>query len=288
MADIIETIREVCQDTFGDTLRDIKTQLSTIRVSASPRRFLVNRMGSTGSTWVAKLLNSHPEVFCSHEGILAKVFPSSELNSDQIITFIQFLAANTTHGAYSAFGDIGSSWLGHVISLPVDTFTTAMLLRHPAKMLNTRLEVIGKDPASIPGVNKGFMLCIEKIWGIKSSTLNIIDQIFLQDAFVFASQVQGLNKVDLIMLIENMNDLDYCQSAAFRLTGLMYEASALERFLNHPLNRRSANRSVKEILRGFSEQQRRWYQLMLKEVLPHFGYALEDDACLQTDLAMPQ
>src|ERR1700692_3299627 len=113
MSDIVDTIREVCQHTFGETLRDLESQLSTIRVSTSPRRFLVNRMGSTGSTWVAKLLNSHPDVFCSHEGIFAKAFPSYEVDAKQIVTFIQFLAANTTHGAYSALGDIGSSWLGH-------------------------------------------------------------------------------------------------------------------------------------------------------------------------------
>lgn len=285
MPEIVNTIRQVCEDTFGNALRVIRTELANIPINASPRRFLVCRMGSTGSTWLATLLNSHPHVFCSHEGVFARTFPFSEVDCDQILAFIRFLAFNTTHGAYSAMGDVGSSWLGHVISLPKGAFTTGMLLRHPAKVLKTRLEVIQKDPASKPDINKDFMSCIERIWGIQTSNLDAIDQIFLQDTLIFASQVLGLDKVSVIIQIEMMNNPQYCRGILHQLTGVHYDARILDLFLNQPLNRRSSNRAVKDVLWSWSQNQRRWYELMLGDMLPYLGYTLDEEVCVPIQAA---
>src|SRR5215831_7852275 len=42
--------------------REIASKLSVLEMTGSHRRFLVARQGSTGSTWLAKLINSHPDV----------------------------------------------------------------------------------------------------------------------------------------------------------------------------------------------------------------------------------
>jgi hypothetical protein len=50
---------------YSGGVPDLRAQLARLEreLRGTHRRFLVTRMGSSGSTWLAKLLNSHPEVF---------------------------------------------------------------------------------------------------------------------------------------------------------------------------------------------------------------------------------
>jgi hypothetical protein len=108
------TLIDTCEALTGHISLDIASKLSELEVSGSHRRFLVQRLGSTGSTWVAKLLNSHPDVFCYHEGVIAKIFPSRSYGNAEILTFIDLIAEDRMHDAYAAVGDVGSTWLQHV------------------------------------------------------------------------------------------------------------------------------------------------------------------------------
>jgi hypothetical protein len=67
--------------------------------------------------WLAKLLNSHPDVFCYHEGVVSRVLPNRSYTQEDIFDFIDSLALNSTNGAYQAVGDVGSVWLGHIMNL---------------------------------------------------------------------------------------------------------------------------------------------------------------------------
>ena len=79
------TLLEVCRALTGDVFRDVAATLSGLPVAGSHRRFLVHRLGSTGSTWLAKLLNSHPDVFCYHEGVISKIFPARSYGNEEIL-----------------------------------------------------------------------------------------------------------------------------------------------------------------------------------------------------------
>src|SRR5438105_4434195 len=125
---------ETCNAVSGDIWRDIAARLSELQVSGPHRRFLVQRLGSTGSTWLAKLLNSHPDVFCYQEGVISKIFPARSYGNEEILGFIQLLSEDRMHDAYAAVGDVGSTWLPHVLALPRDKFSSGLLLRHPARM----------------------------------------------------------------------------------------------------------------------------------------------------------
>ncbi len=59
----------------------LRASLSKLDIRGEHHRFLVNRMGSSGSTWLVKLLNSHPDVFCYHEGVLAQIYPHKSYSS---------------------------------------------------------------------------------------------------------------------------------------------------------------------------------------------------------------
>src|SRR5437870_615055 len=112
-------------------------------ISVIERGFVINRIGSTGSTWLAKLLNSHADVYCSHEGFTAHVYLSTECTADDVLKFIEYFAWDTKHGAYKVLGDIGSVWAGHLPHLK--PMTRGLLVRHPARLLNTRLAIYPSD-----------------------------------------------------------------------------------------------------------------------------------------------
>ena len=79
----------------------VSKEIAAIGISGAHRRFVVNRMGSTGSTWLARLLNSHPDVLCSHESIIGRVFPQRWYTSQDLVDLVRLLAADTLHGTGS-------------------------------------------------------------------------------------------------------------------------------------------------------------------------------------------
>jgi len=254
----------------------IALRLSNLRIQGNFRRFMVTRMGSTGSTWLAKLLNSHPDVYCSHEGVLSQVYPANQTNGgDHLLRYIEYFAWDTKHEAYQVVGDVGSVWPIHFASLP--SFTTGILLRHPARMLNTRLNVYPGDQSfsAIPDKSR---TDIQELWGIDLSQYEPIDQIFLHDIFTFAEQVWTLDKVDVVIRLEDLAEVENCQRVLQALTGLDYSRSLVEHASERIVNQRTNGRKpIEEIVAGFSARQRDWYLSLLAGILPHFGYSLLDE-----------
>jgi hypothetical protein len=264
--EISSVIARVC----GNQLGKLQERLSKVAVNGDSRRFVINRMGSTGSTWLAKLLNSHPDVFCSHEGIVEHVFPSCSYTSDDIIRFIEYLAWDAKHGAYHAIGDVGSVWASHIPSLP---FTTALLVRHPARLLQTRLEVYPRDQ-SFTEISPDSAACLREIWDLDLNAQEPLDRIFLHDLWTFVAQVWLLDKVGMVIRIEDMRNAGNCHRILKMLTGLEYPDGLVETCLGKQVNQRSgkAGRRISEIINGFSMKQREWYHLIMGGTLGYFGY----------------
>jgi hypothetical protein len=260
---------------FGDTLRDIRSRLATLQLSGPHRRFLVARLGSTGSSWLAKLLNSHPDVYCTHEGILARVFPATSYRGEDVNTLIESLSSDTMHHAYLAAGDVGSVFW-QIFGLPKDTFATGLLVRHPARVLNRRLAVL-REQNIWQELDPSYVRCLRHIWDFDVSTWDRADQVFAQELCVFGLQVCVSERVDVVIPIERMNDRAYCQEVLGTLTGLEYEPAVVEPMIGNPVNRRSwgGSKSVREILDSFNERQRDCYRRMLAGVIEVFGYELE-------------
>jgi hypothetical protein len=228
-------------------------------------------MGSTGSTWLAKLLNSHPDVYCSHEGLIQQVYPADYYESEDVLKFIEYFGWDRKHDAYLAVGDVGSVWMGHLFHLT--SFTTAVLLRHPARLLRTRLEVYPRDQ-SFSSVPEESQTCIKEIWGIDMRKLEPLDQVFLHDAFVFAAQVRGLDRVRVVIHIEDMRDAEYCRRTLRDLTGLHYGSELIEKAIGIRINQGTGSQlPIPQILDEFSPRQRDWYNIMLADVLPELGYS---------------
>ena len=259
-----------------DNVGALRASLSKLDIRGEHHRFLVNRMGSSGSTWLVKLLNSHPDVFCYHEGVLAQIYPLKSYTSEHVVNFIRWLAWDDMHGAYKAIGDVGSSWLGHIQEVPRNLFTTGMLLRHPARMLNTRLKVFEKDK-SFTEIDPSTLRQAEERWGIRAR--DEMDQVFLQDLFHIVAQIRAIDTVDVVIHLERMNDVEYCCNILQQLTGIHHEPSVVDLFIHNPVNRRTNTPSVQAVLQQFSSDQRAWYKVMLDD-LPRCGYALDSDELL--------
>ena len=281
ISDRIKSEEKTAPADHGDGL---SASLSKLDIRGEHHRFLVNRMGSSGSTWLVKLLNSHPDVFCYHEGVLAQIYPQKSYTSEHVVNFIRSLAWDDMHGAYKAIGDVGSSWLGHIHAVPRNLFTTGILLRHPARMLNTRLKVFEKDK-SFTKIDPSTLRQTEERWGIKAR--NEMDQIFVQDLFHIVMQIRAVDTVDVVIQLERMNDVEYCCNILQQLTGIHHEPSVVDLFIHNPVNRRTNTVSLQAVLQQFSSEQRAWYNAMLKEDLPRCGYALDSDELLETPTRPP-
>ena len=284
MTRICDMIKSEEETAPTDNVDALRAGLSKLDIRGEHHRFLVNRMGSSGSTWLVKLLNSHPDVFCYHEGVLAQIYPQKSYTSEHVVNFIRSLAWDDMHGAYKAIGDVGSSWLGHIHAVPRNLFTTGILLRHPARMLNTRLKVFEKDK-SFTKIDPSTLRQTEERWGIKAC--NEMDQIFVQDLFHIVMQIRAVDTVDVVIQLERMNDVEYCCNILQQLTGIHHEPSVVDLFIHNPVNRRTNTVSLQAVLQEFSSEQRAWYNAMLKEDLPRCGYALDSDELLETPTRPP-
>ena len=254
---------------------EVDVCLSNLRVIGNVKRFIISRMGSTGSSWLAKLLNAHPEVYCSHEGMMAHVYPSDQLTARDVLEFIGYFAWDAKHEAYSVLGDVGSAFISHLHYLT--SFTTALLVRHPARMLNTRLTVYPNDQ-SFSAIPADSQVCIQELWGINLNDYEPIDQIFLHDTWTFASQVWVLDKADLLIRLEELQEVENCRRILHALTGLEYSPTLVEEAILKRVHRRTdGDKSISEIVAGFTARQRDWYRVMLTDVLPSFGYELLDE-----------
>ncbi len=260
---------------WAPDLGRVSQRLANLETIGDCKRFVVNRMGSTGSTWLAKLLNSHPDVFCSHEGVISRIYPAQNCSSDDILHFLEYFAWDNKHGAYCAIGDVGSVWAVHIAYLP---FTTALLVRHPARLLETRLRTYPSNQ-SFTAVEPKAQTCLRELWGIDPGKEEPVDQVLLNDQVIFASQLWLIDKTNLIIRIEDMQERDYCRHTLKALTGLDYDRDLIERSIEKRENRRSGSDGcrISQIIGRFSARQRNWYEVILREVISYFGYELLAD-----------
>ncbi len=257
---------------------DLFTQAANLQLIGNHRRFLVARMGFTGSTWLAKLLNSHPDVMCTHEQVVVRVHPRKSFDAADVWRMVSAIAWNTYNGAYRAAGDVGSIFLGHAMALR-GKFTTALLMRHPARLLNARLKVYPSYPyfAEIDAESRAAIL---ERWDLDVAQLSKTDARFVCDLFTFATQVQAVGNVDFVIRIEDLRNVDRCHEIARGLTGVEYDTGTILRALSNPVNRHTGAASVPEIVGRFTPQQRDWYHTLLRDAAPKFGYDLHADVAL--------
>jgi hypothetical protein len=227
-------------------------------------------MGGTGSAWLAKLLNSHPDVFCSHEAVAARAFPAKEYSAGDIVSYLRSLAWDTMHGAYAAIGDVGSIWQSHAAAL--DGFRTAVLVRHPARVLASRLAIFPCDQSF---TQIKLTADIRDVWDIDISRFDPADKIFVHDLHIYASHVWSLQRGVRIIRIEELAEPEPCRDAAKYLTGLDYPAALIDQAIQTPVNQRAKPIPIPEIVSGFTARQRDWYRFMLRDAAPELGYDLE-------------
>lgn len=243
-----------------------------IKLDGAHRRFLVTRLGGTGSTWFAKALNSHPEVWCSHEGILPFVFPRTSYDQYDIGCFTQQLAADLMHEAYAAAGDIGSVWLGPLRFLP-PAISTALLVRHPLRMLGTNMRY-AKENVEVP-VPAADIPPLERAFKVNAADLDALDLRFLQLAdtwvrtFLLAHERGAAQQV---IRLEDLSDVEQFREIAFKLTGVDYPGDLVRQLIARRVNVGVQSTTPAEILASWPQQWQSWYRSVVEAVAEKAGY----------------
>jgi hypothetical protein len=155
-------------------------------------------------------------------------------------------------------------------------YATALLVRHPARMLYTRLVTYPSDQsfAAIPVERRNL---IRQDLGIDLDAYEPIDQVFLHDTYTFAEQANWLSRGIPVIRIEAMQEIPYCQQTLKLLTGLDYDSRLVRNVLGRPVNQRSrAPKPISQIVAAFAPRQRDWYHAILGDVVGTFGYSLSD------------
>jgi len=113
-----------------------------------PRKFTIITWGSTGTSWLSKVLNYHPEIICMHE--LASILAGSKLFSSNDfwkkfdpIDYMKIISRIGTH--HHVAGDIHSIKPEHVLSLKKyfgeRRFHSVVIEREPISRLKSTISM---------------------------------------------------------------------------------------------------------------------------------------------------
>ncbi len=226
-----------------------------------PRRFFVSRLGGTGSTWFAKVLNSHPDVFCAHEAVLWFIYPRKTFDVHDHFRFVECVAYDGMHDAYSAIGHVGSTWLDQQGIFP-RTWKTGYLMRHPVRTLNSIFRNVAAEGGKFPTVPQSELKEIESLFEVDCAKLDAGDLFFLQNAGVWAraiSAVTDFGCADYVFRLEDLNDPDTLQTALKNLTKLTYPDDLILNAIQTRANAREPSGSpIEELFSRFTTRQQRW------------------------------
>jgi hypothetical protein len=157
------------------------------------RRFFVARQGGAGSTFLAKVLDSHPDVTCAHEGVLMQAYPKRHIEAADLERYYEWMLFDTAHEAYAAAGDVGSAWIEHLAASPDDPrLVTGFLNRHPVHMLNVKRTVYQTDRVDLAGIDRAAMAAV---FPFEDRSLSDEQMLFLWTAFVWRRGVTMLGNI---------------------------------------------------------------------------------------------
>lgn len=278
---LVDRILDYMQDYRARNKPPYADEYAALGQLGGPRRFFVSRLGGTGSTWLAKTLNSHPDVFCGHEIVLWFVHPRKTFDVHDHYRFVECVARDNLHGAYVAAGHVGSTWLGQQIVFP-KTWTTGYLVRHPLRTLNSVFNHVRAGGGVFPSVGKHEWDSISRVFGVDCSRLDPADLFFLHQADTWARAallVKYFGAAKSVLRLEDLNDFDRLRQALTDLTGVSYADHLIERALAATENaREQPSITLEQIFQRFTEQQRAWFVDYLAPFAALLGYEILSSA----------
>lgn len=250
--------------------------LSETQINGSHRRFFLCRLGQSGSTWFAKLLNSHPDVFCSHERILSKIHPKTAASLEDQHHLIQWFAFDSQHETYRAVGDIGSIDLSLALELPRDKFTIGLLVSHPACQVIAHLQSTNLESYD-PNQDQNQLQMeteIKNVFGIEAVNFPTADRVFLSICWLWYCILQNIHEVDYTLKLEDLFQIQPAQQALEALTGVKYDPQLIQHSLTGEERSLAGNVESPSIFFDKRPQQRHWYKAMVHPLAEQLGYTI--------------
>jgi len=250
------------------------------------QRFFVCRLGSTGSAYLAKLIGAHPEVYCSHEGILAnRPFSAVRQTEEEQQAFLTYLCADAMHHAYKATGDVGSAWLAYLRLAPKycpvgnagPLLRTGILHRHPLRVLKTQLHIAAREPVSLPTDATKIMSEYFGTNGIDCDLKSVNDSAnrnFIWTCYQWRECAIHGGSLDVQIHVERLNDLNYAQEKLCALTGVEYSATLLSPLIGKVVNTRTGEvEPIDAIYANLPQSYQHWYRVIVDDVADSIGYS---------------
>ena len=269
----------------SDTLMSAEAFWNSFEYRGLQQRFFVCRLGSTGSAYLARLINAHPDVFCSHEGVLWNRQDLSAGQSErEQQAFLAFICSDAMHGAYLANGDVGSAWLSYLRLAPKycpvgnagPKLVTGILQRHPLRVLNTQRHIAARELVTLPADATRIISDYFKDSGICCNIeymLSVDERSFVWNCYQWREGAINGNCLDVQIHIERMNDLGYAQEKLLLLTGVEYGSELLSPLLGQVVNSRTGQeKSVEAIYAELPESHQTWYRAIVEDVADSIGY----------------
>ena len=120
---------------------------------SSPNIFIVASFGRSGTVWLSKILNSHPDVMAYHEGAMKQVYPRGWFEAGMTETEHWFSAIkdmapwDVELRSYSAVGDLNSFFGFHRIEPWENEFYRGAMRPRQEKILEgTRASFLARNP----------------------------------------------------------------------------------------------------------------------------------------------
>lgn len=231
---LIERIRE--------EMKLFEMSLDTLFAPANTRYFIVLTPGHSGSVWLTKVLNSHPDVFCFHEGVLQRTFPLRwrDLKEEDRISWLYAVRESTHYPKiFQAIGDVGSV-TPEIACLPQiqKLFRIFGLTRNGILFVRSQLSSLVLDlPASFrEKIESDFQKALEKFPSLKG--LNKRDfktKLFIYTCFRWRKHLEA--PVLKTYRIEDLNDINNLCQAFQEITGLdIPQKETIEKMIGQRVN----------------------------------------------------
>ena len=244
-----------------------------------PQLFAVVTWGCSGSTWFAKILNSHPDIFCLH-AYNQHIALTTDTEANEGIEYLKSISISA-HG-YKLAGDIhgiNRAEIENIRNYFNEQINVAILIRNPLD----RLKSMYANMLVYGGGTGNYKYIKDRLMELNYKSLS-------KEVVLFAHSINMLNAIideskfsDFIIEMEKLNDKKYLKQTIETLSrgSLQIEDDWLENLNITPFNSHIGKKCITQ----FSDTEKELIALILDDralgIYEEIGYSVEELASIK-------
>ncbi|HEY9676216.1 MAG TPA: hypothetical protein V6D11_32535 [Waterburya sp.] len=247
-----------------------------------PRLFALISWGATATAWLAKLLNAHPECFCTHHLNFAVSLKAGNHDPNNDLSIMETLARLGFH--YRLVGDchgINRESVPQLLEKFGERFRACVLVRHPITRIESSLKHAKNVGLEYYGLD--YQILKDTLDTSLKNLLQTEEQLFFVHIMNLINVVEKEVNVGPIFLMENVTRdfhtaqklMQYLSADELDLNSNLYTSSSQKSINQHS---KLANSSPETLFEKWPEWQREAFRVLLnpkaKEIYQQLGYDL--------------